>query len=53
MFKVESYITPLLLSYVDKYIKNFKPEDSQVLLYNFIKCLTSYNIYYPGVIMGR
>ena len=32
MFKLESYITPILLSYVDKYIKNFKPEDSQVSL---------------------
>lgn len=32
MFKLESYITPILLSYVDKYIKNFRPEDSQVRL---------------------
>lgn len=32
MFKLESYITPLLLSYVDKYIKNFRAEDSQVKL---------------------
>lgn len=31
MFKLESYITPILLSYVDKYIKNFRPEDSQVI----------------------
>ena len=30
MFKIESYVTPLILSYVDKYIKNIKPEDSQV-----------------------
>lgn len=30
MFKLESYITPIILSYVDKYIKNFRPEDSQV-----------------------
>ncbi|KAF8790004.1 Vacuolar protein sorting-associated protein 13B like protein [Argiope bruennichi] len=33
MFKLESYITPLLLSYVDKYIKNLKPEDSQFSLW--------------------
>ncbi|XP_017781523.1 PREDICTED: vacuolar protein sorting-associated protein 13B [Nicrophorus vespilloides] len=33
MFKIESYITPILLSYVDKYIKNFRPEDSQVSLW--------------------
>ncbi|KAJ8911374.1 hypothetical protein NQ315_014205 [Exocentrus adspersus] len=32
MFKLESYITPILLSYVDRYINNFKPEDSQVNL---------------------
>ncbi|CAG9862165.1 unnamed protein product [Phyllotreta striolata] len=30
MFKLESYITPILLSYVNKYISNFKTEDSQV-----------------------
>lgn len=30
MFKLESYITPLLLSYVDKYIKNLKPADLQL-----------------------
>ncbi|GBL80703.1 Vacuolar protein sorting-associated protein 13B [Araneus ventricosus] len=33
MFKLESYITPLLLSYVDRYIKNLKPEDSQFSLW--------------------
>lgn len=33
MFKLESYVTPLLLSYVNKYIKNLKPEDSQVSLW--------------------
>ncbi|XP_071057652.1 intermembrane lipid transfer protein VPS13B isoform X2 [Onthophagus taurus] len=33
MFKLESYITPLILSYVDKYIKNFRLEDSQVSLW--------------------
>lgn len=36
MFKLESYITPILFSYVSRYINNFKPEDSQVtLLFNF------------------
>lgn len=30
MFKLESYITPIILSYVAKYVKNFKPEQSQV-----------------------
>ncbi|XP_068242883.1 intermembrane lipid transfer protein VPS13B isoform X1 [Palaemon carinicauda] len=33
MLRIESYITPLILSYVDKYIKNLKPEDSQVSLW--------------------
>ncbi|GLH10327.1 Vacuolar protein sorting-associated protein 13 [Gryllus bimaculatus] len=38
MFKIESYITPILLSYVDKYIKNFRPEDSQVSLWGGDAC---------------
>ncbi|XP_072392830.1 intermembrane lipid transfer protein VPS13B [Diabrotica undecimpunctata] len=33
MFKIESYITPILLSYVNRYINNFKLEDSQVSLW--------------------
>ncbi|CAH2007814.1 unnamed protein product [Acanthoscelides obtectus] len=33
MFKLESYITPILLSYVNRYISNLKPEDSQVSLW--------------------
>ncbi|XP_068617900.1 intermembrane lipid transfer protein VPS13B isoform X2 [Battus philenor] len=33
MFKIESYITPILLSYVDKYVKDFKPADAQVSLW--------------------
>ncbi|KAG0727471.1 Vacuolar protein sorting-associated protein 13B [Chionoecetes opilio] len=32
MLRIESYITPIILSYVDKYIKNLKPEDSQCIL---------------------
>ena len=30
MFKLESYITPLILSYVDKYVKNARADKSQV-----------------------
>ena len=30
MFKLESYITPIILSYVDKYVKNARAERSQV-----------------------
>ena len=30
MFKLESYITPILLSYVEKYVKDVKAERSQV-----------------------
>lgn len=30
MFKIESYVTPILLSYVDKYVRDFKPADAQV-----------------------
>ncbi|XP_017140957.1 vacuolar protein sorting-associated protein 13B isoform X2 [Drosophila miranda] len=33
MFKLESYITPILLSYVAKYVKNFRDEDAQVSLW--------------------
>ncbi|KAK9889545.1 hypothetical protein WA026_006900 [Henosepilachna vigintioctopunctata] len=38
MFKIESYITPILLSYVDKYIKNFRLEDSTVSLWGGDAC---------------
>lgn len=30
MFRIESYITPIVLSYIDKYVKDFKPQDAQV-----------------------
>ena len=30
MFKLESYITPILLSYVEKYVKNIRADQSQV-----------------------
>jgi vacuolar protein sorting-associated protein 13B len=33
MFKIESYITPIILSYVDKYVKNVRVEDSQISLW--------------------
>ena len=33
MLRIESYVTPIILSYVNKYIKNLKAEDSQVRIY--------------------
>ncbi|XP_075230064.1 vacuolar protein sorting 13B isoform X2 [Lycorma delicatula] len=33
MFRIESYITPIILSYVDRYIKNFRIQDAQVSLW--------------------
>lgn len=30
MFRIESYITPIIISYVEKYVKNFRPQDAQV-----------------------
>lgn len=44
MFKLESYITPILLSYVSRYINNFKPEDSQVscIVQNFLLFILKY-----------
>lgn len=30
---LESYVTPLLMSYVNKYIKNLKPSDLQLSLW--------------------
>lgn len=36
MFKIESYVTPILLSYVDKYVRDFKPADAQVSVINNI-----------------
>lgn len=31
MFRIESYITPIILSHIDKYVKDFRPQDAQVL----------------------
>ena len=33
MFKLESYITPIILSQVERYVKNVRAEDSQVSLW--------------------
>lgn len=34
MFRIESYITSIILSYVDRYIKNFRQQDAQVMIEN-------------------
>lgn len=31
MFRIESYITPIILSHIDKYVKDFRPKDAQVI----------------------
>ncbi|KAJ6640172.1 Vacuolar protein sorting-associated protein 13B [Pseudolycoriella hygida] len=33
MFRIESYITPIILSHIDKYVKDFRPQDAQVSLW--------------------
>ncbi|XP_037953413.1 vacuolar protein sorting-associated protein 13B isoform X2 [Teleopsis dalmanni] len=33
MFSLESYITPIILSHVDKYVKDFRPEDASISLW--------------------
>lgn len=33
MFKIESYITPIILNYLAKYVKNIRPQDFQVSLW--------------------
>ncbi|XP_045489894.1 vacuolar protein sorting-associated protein 13B isoform X1 [Pieris rapae] len=33
MFNLETYVTPILLSYLDKYVQNFKAGDAQVSLW--------------------
>lgn len=30
MFKIESYITPIIINYIDKYVKDFRPQNAQV-----------------------
>lgn len=34
MFKIESYITPIILNHVDKYVKDFRPQDSSLSLWD-------------------
>lgn len=53
MFRIESYITPIVLSYIDKYVKDFKPQDAQVsyFLIKFSEIL--YITFFVGIAMGR
>ena len=44
MFKLESYITPLILSRVEKYVKNVRSEDSQVSLWGGDASLTNLDL---------
>jgi vacuolar protein sorting-associated protein 13B len=44
MFKLESYITPLILSRVEKYVKNVRTEDSQVSLWGGDVSLTNLDL---------
>lgn len=46
MFKIESYITPIILNYVGKFIKNFKPEQSQVLTLFYLFIIFIHNLLY-------
>ncbi|XP_031633200.1 vacuolar protein sorting-associated protein 13B isoform X2 [Contarinia nasturtii] len=33
MFKIESYISPIIINYIDKYVKDFRPQNAQVSLW--------------------
>lgn len=33
MFRIESYITPIILSHIDKYVQDFRAKDAQVSLW--------------------
>ena len=44
MFKLESYITPLILSRVERYVKNVRSEDSQVSLWGGDAVLTNLDL---------
>lgn len=33
MFKIESYVTPIIMNHVDKYVKNIRPQDAQLSLW--------------------
>lgn len=50
MFKIESYITPLLLSYVEKYVKNLKAEGTQVSQISVV--LIVFQQYHPCVFLA-
>lgn len=32
MFKIESYISPIIINYIDKYVKDFRPQNAQVII---------------------
>ncbi|XP_059611224.1 intermembrane lipid transfer protein VPS13B [Phlebotomus argentipes] len=34
MFRIESYITPIILSHIEKYVRNIRPQDAQLSLWN-------------------
>jgi len=42
MFRIESYITSIILSYVEKYVKNLRRQDAQVynIAYNKLLIIT-------------
>ena len=48
MFKLESYITPIILSHVEKYVKNVRAEQSQVRQQMELSYLCSYNLAQPN-----
>lgn len=39
MFRIESYITSIILSYVEKYVKNLRRQDAQVYNITYNKLL--------------
>ncbi|GAB0097730.1 vacuolar protein sorting-associated protein 13B [Sergentomyia squamirostris] len=34
MFRIESYLTPIILHHLEKYVKNIRPQDAQLSLWN-------------------
>ena len=56
MFKLESYITPIILSHVEKYVKNVKAEQSQVSGLFYVLCTEhqfANNSSFLGLFVGR
>lgn len=41
MFRIESYITPIILSHIDKYVKDFRPQDAQVIIDDITKLVST------------